>query len=112
MSRRNDEVEEESLHPLSSAESLSDISTDQVNKMIEALDNNCGQRKFICDWIGCDKSFDYKHALNRHMRVHTGEKPFKCRFCNYRCAQQTYIKDHENRRHKDILDQESEDQKW
>ena len=30
---------------------------------------------------------DKKHLYLGHIRSHTGEKPFKCRYCDYRCAQ-------------------------
>lgn len=31
----------------------------------------------------CDYATEVRTNLNRHKLMHTGEKPFKCRFCNY-----------------------------
>jgi uncharacterized Zn-finger protein len=35
-------------------------------------------KKFKCDH--CEWSFNKSNLLNRHMRTHTGEKPFKVSF--------------------------------
>nr|XP_031528248.1 zinc finger protein 407 [Vicugna pacos] len=52
------------------------------------------ERKFSCHL--CDRSFTEKWALNNHMKLHTGEKPFKCTWptCHYSFLTASAMKDH------------------
>uniref|UniRef100_A0A8C5PAB5 Zinc finger protein 407 n=1 Tax=Leptobrachium leishanense TaxID=445787 RepID=A0A8C5PAB5_9ANUR len=52
------------------------------------------ERKFSCTL--CDRSFRERWALNNHMKLHTGEKPFKCTWptCHYSFLTASAMKDH------------------
>lgn len=52
------------------------------------------ERKFECDL--CERTFSEKWALNNHMKLHTGDKPFKCGWpsCHYSFLTLSAMKDH------------------
>lgn len=54
-----------------------------------------GERPFKCTYQNCDKSFKEKSKLNRHMKIHLNYKPFKCTFCEYTARERTTMVKHE-----------------
>lgn len=38
-------------------------------------------KKYRCTWANCSKSFKRNEHLARHLRVHSGEKPYHCTLC-------------------------------
>ncbi|XP_034745725.1 early growth response protein 1-like [Etheostoma cragini] len=39
------------------------------------------ERPYACPADGCDRRFSRSDELTRHVRVHTGQRPFQCRIC-------------------------------
>ena len=56
-----------------------------------------GEKPFSCTM--CDKAFNQKNALVVHLKKHTGEKPHECPFCNYAFSQKGNLKTHIQRAH-------------
>ncbi|XP_066970562.1 zinc finger and BTB domain-containing protein 7A-like isoform X6 [Macrobrachium rosenbergii] len=51
-----------------------------------------GERPYACSF--CSYAFTQKSNLKRHMQTHTGEKPFACPMCPYRAGQKRNLTSH------------------
>ncbi|XP_047482040.1 zinc finger protein 711-like isoform X2 [Penaeus chinensis] len=51
----------------------------------------------------CGRGFERRWLLTRHLRTHTGEKPYQCAFCPFRSAQRYNIVTHTVKRHPEAV---------
>ncbi len=58
-----------------------------------------GEKPFTC--LVCKKSFNQKNSLQIHMKKHTGDRPYGCPFCAYAFTQKGNLKVHIQRTHAD-----------
>ncbi|KAK6186449.1 hypothetical protein SNE40_008486 [Patella caerulea] len=57
-----------------------------------------GEKPYICTY--CSKSFNRSDKLKIHIRAHTGEKPFQCSQCSYAAVDSSSLRKH-SRTHSD-----------
>ncbi|XP_061664687.1 early growth response factor homolog 1-like [Syngnathoides biaculeatus] len=60
-----------------------------------ALGKSDGKAKaFPCFVEGCERRFSRSDELNRHVRVHTGQKPFQCAVCSRTFSRSDHLTTH------------------
>lgn len=66
------------------------LSKNTVPKRVD--DGTTKKQSSLCEW--CGKRFSRAAELQRHERMHTGEKPFKCSVCSRDFARSGTLKNH------------------
>ncbi|KAI1892426.1 hypothetical protein AGOR_G00133230 [Albula goreensis] len=62
----------------------------------DVMSNPAENRKFAC--TQCGKAFKHKHHLKEHLRIHSGDKPYKCPTCMKRFSHSGSYSTHVNGR--------------
>ncbi|XP_018010399.1 zinc finger and SCAN domain-containing protein 32 isoform X2 [Hyalella azteca] len=67
--------------------------TTYLHSLRRHIRSHTGEKPYHCNQ--CDKSFNKSDSLVVHRRVHTGEKPYSCDRCHYRCRQKSNLVTHQ-----------------
>lgn len=73
-------------------------STDQISLVRHAKRvHDVGTELFTCSF--CKKSYNWRYQLQRHLAVHSVDKPFTCSTCEKSFALKSYLRAHQQKTH-------------
>ncbi|XP_068250656.1 zinc finger protein 271-like [Palaemon carinicauda] len=87
--------------PLDERLSGSDYAASDQQQWKHLLGYDSTTSRYVCQW--CGRTFDRISNLKRHVLLHSGIKPFKCLYCNYRATQKANVVQHVASRHRDEM---------
>lgn len=81
--------------PSSDSPQMSHQLTTGTNVNINGVRGPKRPADFVCDWPDCRRRFRQKQALEVHKNVHTGNRPYPCRYCEKKFKQPAVRSTHE-----------------
>ena len=73
--------------------SQSDTKTEEGDNALQLRHENIHPVKYKCNI--CSKQFPNHSKLERHKRLHSGERPYECDVCHAKFTQKSHLKNHQ-----------------